>query len=62
MADRIVERIDAESTALYAAARIRDDGPIDPRDSRRVLGLCLAICREGGQRRLHPNSFGVARG
>ncbi|HZD25908.1 MAG TPA: carboxyl transferase domain-containing protein [Alphaproteobacteria bacterium] len=59
---QIVGQIDAESTALYATARIWDDGIIDPRDTRRVLGFCLATCEEERLRPLNPNTFGVARG
>jgi geranyl-CoA carboxylase beta subunit len=62
MEQAIVAQIDAESTALYATARLWDDGLIDPRDSRRVLGQCLSICQEAEARPLRPNSFGVARG
>ena len=61
MGNHIAKQLDAESEALYATARIWDDGIIDPRDSRRILGECLAICREADTRTLRPNSFGVAR-
>lgn len=54
--------VDAQSDALFATARLWDDGIIDPRDTRRVLGLCLGIAAEGERRVLRPNSFGVARG
>jgi len=54
--------IEAQSGALFATARLWDDGIIDPRDTRRVLGLCLTIAAEGERRTLRPNSFGVARG
>jgi geranyl-CoA carboxylase beta subunit len=57
----VARRIEAESTALFATARLWDDGLIDPRDSRRVLALCLSICREAEARRLKANTFGVAR-
>jgi geranyl-CoA carboxylase beta subunit len=57
----IIAQFDRESTALFATARLWDDGLIDPRESRRVLSLCLSICREAGLRPLRPNSFGVAR-
>ena len=53
--------MEKESTALFATARLWDDGLIDPRDSRRVLAMCLCICREAEVRQLKPNSFGVAR-
>ena len=37
----IIDQIDRESTALYNTARLYDDGVIDPRDTRTILGLCL---------------------
>jgi geranyl-CoA carboxylase beta subunit len=61
MEKKIVQQIDRESTALYATARLWDDGLIDPRDSRKVLAFCLSICREAEIRPLKPNTFGVAR-
>jgi len=61
MRQGIIRQLDAESTALFGSARLWDDGIIDPRDSRKVLALCLAICREAEERKLRPNSFGVAR-
>ena len=57
----ILERYDRESTALYATARLWDDGIIDPRDSRRVLALCLAVCADAEKRPLEPITFGVGR-
>ena len=62
MSGEIRRKLDAESSALFATARLWDDGLIDPRDTRRVLASCLAICQTGRQRTLHPNTFGVARG
>jgi geranyl-CoA carboxylase beta subunit len=61
MKQKIVDQFDRESTALYATARLWDDGLIDPRDSRKVLGYCLSICREAAIRPLNRTSFGVAR-
>ena len=60
-AKQIIDTYDEQSTALFATARLWDDGLIDPRDSRRVVGLCLDVCKEADERRLRPNSFGVAR-
>jgi geranyl-CoA carboxylase beta subunit len=57
----VAARIEEESTALFATARLWDDGLIDPRDSRKVLALCVSICREAGVRPLKRNTFGVAR-
>ncbi len=61
MSDALRLRLDAESTALFGTARLWDDGVIAPRDTRRILGLCLALAAEAEQRRLRPNTFGVAR-
>ena len=58
---RIVEAYDQQSRALFATARLWDDGIIDPRDTRRVLAMCLATVVEAEQRTLNPNSFGIAR-
>jgi geranyl-CoA carboxylase beta subunit len=61
MEARIVKQINEESTAFYATARLWDDGLIDPRDSRKVLAMCLSICREAEIRPLKHTTFGVAR-
>ena len=62
MTKSIIDRTEVESGALYATARNWDDGLIDPRDSRRVLGFALATCLEGDERETNPNTFGIARG
>jgi geranyl-CoA carboxylase beta subunit len=61
MTGAIRDKLDAEAGALFATARLWDDGVIDPRDTRRVLATTLAICREAAGRSLRPNTFGVAR-
>ena len=61
MSDGLRLRLDKESTALFGTARLWDDGIIDPRETRRVLGLCLTVAAEADQRTLRPNTFGVAR-
>jgi geranyl-CoA carboxylase beta subunit len=38
-----------------------DDGVIDPRDTRNVLGFALSISREADARKLRPVQFAVAR-
>jgi len=58
---QIRDKIDAESSALFATARLWDDAIIDPRDTRAVLARCLDLCAAAEQRTLRPNSFGVAR-
>jgi len=61
MSDGLRLRLDKESAALFGTARLWDDGIIDPRDTRRILGLCLSLAAEAEKRQLHPNTFGVAR-
>ncbi|MGY2285097.1 geranyl-CoA carboxylase subunit beta [Pseudomonas gingeri] len=55
------QKLDSQSTALYGTASLWDDGLIDPRDTRTLLGYLLDICHEAEVRPLHANSFGVAR-
>jgi acetyl-CoA carboxylase carboxyltransferase component len=44
----MVERqIETESAALFLSGRLYDDGVIDPRDTRTVLGLCLSAIHSG---------------
>jgi geranyl-CoA carboxylase beta subunit len=61
MSERVVTSYDRESTALFATARLWDDGLIDPRDTRQVLSFCLATAMEGERRVTYRNTFGVAR-
>lgn len=61
MSAEIKKRLDAEANVLFGTARLWDDGVIDPRDTRRVLSLCLDLARDADQRQLRGNTFGVAR-
>ncbi len=54
--------LDRQSSALFATARVWDDGIIDPRDTRAVLATALQTCADGRRRTLNPTHFGVARG
>jgi acyl-CoA carboxylase subunit beta len=40
-------QIDEQSAALYLSGRLYDDGVIDPRDTRTVLGICLSAIHSG---------------
>jgi geranyl-CoA carboxylase beta subunit len=57
----IVANFDRQSSALHTSARLLDDGVIDPRDTRKLLGFLLATCAEADARELRPVQFGVAR-
>jgi citronellyl-CoA dehydrogenase len=50
------QKLDSQSTALYGSANLWDDGLIDPRDTRTLLGL-LDICHEADSAPLQPNSL-----
>ena len=58
---RVIAHYDKQSDAFYTSGRMLDDGLIDPRDSRRVLGMALQTCWEARHRQVFPNSFGVGR-
>jgi geranyl-CoA carboxylase beta subunit len=58
---KIIDRFDAQMSAFYTSARLLDDGVIDPRDTRAVLGQVLAVCREAQARCPQPMQFSVAR-
>ena len=62
MTAEIRNTLDRQSSALFATARLWDDGLIDPRHTRAVLRQCLDITAAGRRRTLRPNTFGVARG
>ncbi len=53
--------MEERSHALANTARLWDDGLIDPRDTRGILGFVLDICREAEIRKVRPNTFGIAR-
>jgi geranyl-CoA carboxylase beta subunit len=57
----IIHNFDSQSDAFYTSGRLLDDAVIDPRDTRRVLGLAFDICRQAEARMLRPMQFGVAR-
>ncbi|MFT4103657.1 MAG: carboxyl transferase domain-containing protein, partial [Burkholderiaceae bacterium] len=58
---KIVENFDSQSGAFYTSGRLLDDGVIDPRDTRRVLGLAFDVCLAAERRQVRPMQFGVAR-
>lgn len=54
----LLDKFNRESSPYYASARLWDDGLIDPRDSRRVLGLALSASLN---KPIEDSSFGVFR-
>jgi acetyl-CoA carboxylase carboxyltransferase component len=47
MREAVRDHVDAESTALFNTGRLYDDGIIDPRDTRTVVGMALSACHSG---------------
>ncbi len=59
MRELVEAQIEAESLALANTGRVYDDGIIDPRDTRTVLGLCLSVIHTAEVR--GARGFGVFR-
>lgn len=59
--EQIVAMFEAQADAFYTSGLLLDDGVIDPRDTRAVLGFCLDTIAEGLARAPRPLQFGVAR-
>jgi geranyl-CoA carboxylase beta subunit len=59
--DKITQTFERQMHAFYTSGLLLDDGVIDPRDTRRVLALTLALCDDAARRKVHPMQFGVAR-
>lgn len=57
----LVNLFNSQSSAFYVSGHMLDDGMIDPRDTRKVLGFLLGTVTEARARNVRPNSFGVAR-
>ncbi len=58
---KIIENFERQQSAIATSARMLDDGIIDPRDTRAVLGFVLATVDEAARRTVRPMQFGVAR-
>ena len=59
--EKLTNIFDSQSSAFYTSGHLLDDGVIDPRDTRKLLGVLLPIVMEAKTKTLRPNSFGVAR-
>ena len=57
-AEPIREQYETQGSPYYATARLWDDGVIDPRETRRVLGLALEAARHAP---LPPVRYGIFR-
>jgi geranyl-CoA carboxylase beta subunit len=61
MRERIVSTFERQMSAFYLSGAVLDDGVIDPRDTRNVIGMALSMCLAGRRRKVKPLNFGVAR-
>ncbi|WP_433422563.1 acyl-CoA carboxylase subunit beta [Microtetraspora malaysiensis] len=59
MRQAVEAQIEAESLPFFLSGRLYDDGVIDPRDTRTVLGLCLSAI--GNAPAAAPAGYGVFR-
>ena len=57
----LVDHFSKQESAFVTSGLCLDDGVIDPRETRKLLGFLLATSNEASIRKLQPNSFGVAR-
>ena len=56
--DPIRDQYEVQGHPYYATARLWDDGVLDPRDTRTVLGLALSACANAA---LEDVGYGVFR-
>jgi geranyl-CoA carboxylase beta subunit len=61
MRTRIIETFERQTSAFYTSGRMLDDGVVDPRGTRRLLGYVLALFRRAERVTTRPVTFGVAR-
>ncbi|HEY9134917.1 MAG TPA: carboxyl transferase domain-containing protein [Pseudomonadales bacterium] len=58
----VIEKYDQQGHPYYASARLWDDGVIDPKDTRDVLGLCIALSKKSSTATPTPETqYGIFR-
>ncbi|CAG9764714.1 unnamed protein product [Ceutorhynchus assimilis] len=55
---QIIDKFDGEGSPYFSTARLWDDGVIDPKDTRKVLGLSLAAALN---KKIPKTNFGIFR-
>ncbi len=58
---KIIDNFDGQMDVFTTSAHVLDDGVIDPRDTRNVVGFVLSVCHDASIRELQPMQFSVAR-
>jgi acetyl-CoA carboxylase carboxyltransferase component len=61
MRSMVEGEIEKQSAPLAMSGRVYDDGVIDPRDTRTILGLCLWLVSRRAPADAGPTGFGVFR-
>ncbi len=57
----ILNVFQTQENVFYTSGRMLDNGIIDPRDTRKILGFLIETTWEARNRDLKPNTFGIAR-
>jgi acetyl-CoA carboxylase carboxyltransferase component len=58
MLQTILKKYEDEGSAYFSTARLWDDGIIDPVDTRKIIGLAIAISRN---KSYEPTKYGIFR-
>jgi geranyl-CoA carboxylase beta subunit len=58
---KLIDHFDSQADAFYTSGHMLDQGVIDPRDTRKVIGFALETIREANLRPLQANAFGISR-
>jgi len=57
----VEQQIEEQSLAFFTSGMLYDDGVIDPRDTRSVLGICLSVIHTSPVEGVKEGGFGVFR-
>jgi acetyl-CoA carboxylase carboxyltransferase component len=58
MLNTILQKYEEEGSAYYSTARLWDDGIIDPVDTRKIIGMAIAISQN---KKYEKTQYGVFR-
>ena len=61
MRELVEQQIEEQSLAYFTSGMIYDDGVIDPRDTRSILGICLSVIHTSPVEGVKEGGFGVFR-
>ena len=56
---KFIDQVEDQSDAFYVSAHVLDDGIIDPRQTRNVVGFCLSVIHSGST--TGTTEFGISR-